>query len=188
MKKYRLTNRGKIVIAAFCTILLLFIITGGSLLRDKTPTVQDYDIPDVAEQPQTPVVPETPPLIGDEKEPWRDQKVMVFFEANKTGFEVSYEDALNLFVQSALEHKDVQIRIEGNCATLFSDLSKQQKSINYNISQLRAQAVAKYLTSKGIGAEKLIVAANGSDKPLKDNSSAEGRKFNRRVDVFFVNK
>ncbi len=188
MKKYRLTNKGKVVIAVLCTILLLFIITGGSLLRDKAPTAQDYDIPDVAEKPPTSVVPEVPPVIADEEEPWRDQKVTVFFEANKTGFEASYEDALNLFVQSALEHKDVQIQIEGNCATIFSNLSKQQKSINYNISQLRAQAIANYLANKGIGAEKLIVVANGSDKPLKDNSSAEGRKLNRRVDVFFVNK
>lgn len=188
MRKYRLTNKGKIVIVVLCTIFILFIIIGTSLLKDKAPIAQDYDIPDVAEQPQIPEIPEAPPVIAQAEDTWRDQKVTVFFEANKTGFAGTYEEALNLFVQSALQHQDVQIQIEGNCATLFSHLNKQQKSINYDISLSRAQTIANYLKNKGIGAEKLIVIANGSDKPLKDNSSAEGRKYNRRVDVFFVSK
>jgi hypothetical protein len=52
---------------------------------------------------------------------------------------------------------------------------------NKGLSERRAQAVADYLTSNGIGAHRLTVKGYGQDNPVADNKTAEGRAHNRRV-------
>ena len=56
-------------------------------------------------------------------------------------------------------------------------------SAKYNqaLSERRAQAVADYLTSNGIGAHRLTVKGYGEDNPVADNKTREGRAHNRRV-------
>lgn len=53
---------------------------------------------------------------------------------------------------------------------------------NINLSQERADAVKKYLIGKNIPATRLNTAGLGSEKPVADNSTAEGRKKNRRIE------
>lgn len=53
---------------------------------------------------------------------------------------------------------------------------------NLILSQNRAEAVKKYLTAKNIPAEKLTTSGLGSEKPVADNSTPEGRKKNRRIE------
>jgi OOP family OmpA-OmpF porin len=52
---------------------------------------------------------------------------------------------------------------------------------NQGLSERRAQAVADYLTSNGIGVHRLTVKGYGADNPVADNKTAEGRAHNRRV-------
>jgi outer membrane protein OmpA-like peptidoglycan-associated protein len=40
-----------------------------------------------------------------------------------------------------------------------------------------------YLTSRGIGADRLSSQGYGSSRPIADNASAEGRANNRRVEI-----
>jgi OOP family OmpA-OmpF porin len=56
-------------------------------------------------------------------------------------------------------------------------------SAKYNqaLSERRAQAVADYLASNGIGEHRMTVKGYGQDRPVADNSTAEGRAHNRRV-------
>lgn len=187
MVKYKLTKKGKIVIVTFCTFILLCISTGIFFNKKDATNYYDYSKPNNDNQQNATTPPPSPPPIRVEKEdPWEKSKVTVYFKANMSGFDTEYQDALNIFSEAALQHEAVKIQVEGNCATLFP-ASKKQKSINYNLSMLRAQSIANYLKSKGIKTERLVIVGNGSDKPLKDNSSPEGRKLNRRVDVFFLN-
>jgi OOP family OmpA-OmpF porin len=52
---------------------------------------------------------------------------------------------------------------------------------NQGLSERRAQAVADYLTSNGIGAHRLTVKGYGEENPVADNKTREGRAHNRRV-------
>ncbi|MDF2840648.1 MAG: cell envelope biosis protein OmpA [Clostridia bacterium] len=185
MIKYKLTKKGKIVILMLCAFIIFFIALGGSI-NNNVPKYDDYSKPSNDEQQQA-TTPEPPPVIVEEEEPWKDQRVAVFFEANMTSLNKQFYDALNGFSDIALQYDNIGIQVEGNCATLFPT-NQKQKSINYNLSLLRAQAIVDYMKSRGISSERFTVIANGSDKPLKDNSSLENRKLNRRVDVFFVNR
>ncbi|MGB9407170.1 MAG: OmpA family protein [Terracidiphilus sp.] len=55
---------------------------------------------------------------------------------------------------------------------------------NYELSQRRADAVVQYLASKyDVPAHRFYLIGIGKDKEVASNSTAEGRKQNRRVEV-----
>ena len=55
---------------------------------------------------------------------------------------------------------------------------------NYDLSQRRADAVVQYLASKyGIAAHRFYLVGIGKDKEVAPNTTADGRRQNRRVDV-----
>ncbi|MBI4646156.1 MAG: OmpA family protein, partial [Bacteroidia bacterium] len=58
--------------------------------------------------------------------------------------------------------------------------------INLKLSQDRANAVAKYLLSKGVPAEQIISNGYGDTKPIVPNDTEEGRQKNRRVEFKIV--
>jgi OOP family OmpA-OmpF porin len=57
---------------------------------------------------------------------------------------------------------------------------------NMGLSSRRAQAVADYLVSTGVDANKLRVAGRGMNDPIASNDTDEGRARNRRVDIIVV--
>ena len=49
----------------------------------------------------------------------------------------------------------------------------------------RAKSVSNYLKSLGVSASQIkMVDGQGSTNPVADNATAEGRKQNRRVEVY----
>ena len=54
---------------------------------------------------------------------------------------------------------------------------------NNELSLRRATAVRDYLISQGVAASTIDVAGFGSSRPEADNSTAEGRARNRRVEI-----
>jgi len=50
----------------------------------------------------------------------------------------------------------------------------------------RALQVGRWLQAEGIACERMLVAGFGEGKPVADNSTAEGKAQNRRVDVFIA--
>lgn len=54
---------------------------------------------------------------------------------------------------------------------------------NQDLSQRRAQAVRDYLVSRGIAADRVKAEGFGPSRPMGENTSAEGRANNRRVEI-----
>jgi OOP family OmpA-OmpF porin len=55
---------------------------------------------------------------------------------------------------------------------------------NYDLSERRADAVVQYLASKyGVAAHRFYLIGIGKDKEVAPNTTAEGRKQNRRVEI-----
>jgi len=52
-----------------------------------------------------------------------------------------------------------------------------------NLSVERAKSIAQELVKRGIKEGRLICKGSGSTKPIADNSTAEGKKINRRVEI-----
>lgn len=54
---------------------------------------------------------------------------------------------------------------------------------NRQLSQRRADAVARYLESKGVAQARVMTAAGGEEHPIASNATEQGRAANRRVEV-----
>jgi outer membrane protein OmpA-like peptidoglycan-associated protein len=61
--------------------------------------------------------------------------------------------------------------------------SRGNAAHNQTLSTNRAQAVAGYLASQGIAANRIRTRGVGSSQPIADNNSEEGRANNRRVEI-----
>ena len=70
-----------------------------------------------------------------------------------------------------------QILIEGHTAKTGNDKGEM------NLSVERAKSIAQELVKRGINEGRLICKGSGSTKPIADNSTAEGKKINRRVEI-----
>jgi OmpA-OmpF porin, OOP family len=57
---------------------------------------------------------------------------------------------------------------------------------NLRLSERRAAAVKAYLVGKGLDAAMISTDAKGELEPVADNTSAEGRRRNRRAEVVFT--
>lgn len=78
------------------------------------------------------------------------------------------------------------IRIEGHTDTL--PISNTKFKSNWELSVLRATNVAEILIADaGIKPERISVLGYGEFRPIADNSTAEGRAKNRRVDIVIMN-
>lgn len=56
-------------------------------------------------------------------------------------------------------------------------------ALNRQLSQRRAEAVMKYLVSKGANPANLTARGYGPDQPVADNRTEQGRSANRRVEL-----
>jgi len=56
-------------------------------------------------------------------------------------------------------------------------------SYRERISEARARAVSAYLGSRGVAMDHITVESYGSERPLASNSTADGRRLNRRAEV-----
>jgi OmpA-OmpF porin, OOP family len=72
---------------------------------------------------------------------------------------------------------DIKISVEGHTD---SDGSNES---NLKLSEARAKAVVEAITKGGIDAARLSSAGFGEEKPIADNSTAEGKAKNRRVEL-----
>jgi outer membrane protein OmpA-like peptidoglycan-associated protein len=83
-------------------------------------------------------------------------------------------------VADALVAKGNDVVVEG-----YTD-SKGSQSKNMDLSQRRAESVRTYLVSRGFPSEKIQARGMGPDRPVADNTSAEGRANNRRVEIIIA--
>jgi len=57
---------------------------------------------------------------------------------------------------------------------------------NMTLSLGRAEAVKTYIVSRGVSASRITTKGYGFTKPIADNSKAEGRAKNRRIEFVRV--
>jgi outer membrane protein OmpA-like peptidoglycan-associated protein len=77
------------------------------------------------------------------------------------------------------------LKDQGYKSLLVEGHTDSQGSADKNqlLSQQRASSVRSYLVSQGIPSDKIRAEGLGSSRPVADNSTAEGRANNRRVEI-----
>jgi outer membrane protein OmpA-like peptidoglycan-associated protein len=80
-----------------------------------------------------------------------------------------------------LQYPDRDIMIAGHTALAGTSAGRMTLSIE------RAQAVADYLLSKEVRtADRMVIRGYGAEKPIADNSTQEGMRKNRRVEIILL--
>jgi outer membrane protein OmpA-like peptidoglycan-associated protein len=106
------------------------------------------------------------------------ENVVVTFGFDKAVLTKEDRDQLDGFAAQLGQAKGYILEVTGGTDSAGS------AQYNYELSQRRADAVVQYLASKyGIPAHRFYLIGIGKDKQVAPNTTAEGRKLNRRVEV-----
>ncbi len=103
----------------------------------------------------------------------------ILFATNKSTLNTASKDALTKFASNMADMKDTDLTIFGHTDNTGT------AAVNEKLSLERAQSVANFL--KGCGMENaMTVEGKSFNEPVADNSTEEGRKLNRRVEVYIT--
>jgi outer membrane protein OmpA-like peptidoglycan-associated protein len=100
----------------------------------------------------------------------------ILFETGKAVLTKSSFSELDHLLEILKDNPNMKIEISGHTDNTGS------AAINTRLSGERAKTVVDYLTGKGIDRTRLTSKGYGSTQPVADNSTAQGRAKNRRVE------
>jgi len=101
----------------------------------------------------------------------------VYFNENKTNIDPVAAKALDRDAMILKDNPGIKVEIGGHTDAVGSEIAKQK------ISEKRAESAKKYLMDKfNISGDRMSIKGYGSQKPIADNKSKEGRAKNRRVE------
>lgn len=101
----------------------------------------------------------------------------VYFNTAKADLKSESFKPLAEVIAIMQEYPDVLLTVEGHTDNQGS------AEMNKGLSQRRAATVVRYLTSKGIAADRLSSAGYGLERPIATNTTPAGRALNRRVEM-----
>ena len=99
------------------------------------------------------------------------------FAAGSATIQASSHAVLDRMAHTAIDCGTLRFRITGH-----TDGGAVERGLA-RLSQDRAEAVANYLTNKGIARERLFTVGAGSSQPAADASTSEGQARNRRIEI-----
>ena len=109
-----------------------------------------------------------------------DENSGVYFDTNKYNINSASQATLDKLISVLKEYPDTNILVVGHTDSTGS------AEYNMTLSKNRAYSVTNYFTSKGLNSSRFTTNWFGEEQPLHDNSTAEGRAKNRRVNVAIV--
>ena len=136
-----------------------------------------------------PSVNKTPSEIKIEKEKYTrnrtpidasNSKEVIHFEFDSFTLDETNQNLLKNFITVCQSNSATQILLDGFACNIGSDQA------NYEVSEARAKMVEQYLRKNGIEpGVKILISSYGSEYPVADNATKEGRAQNRRVVITF---
>jgi OmpA-OmpF porin, OOP family len=165
--------------------------------QEEVVTPADTVEPTPPAQTETPVTTETPPKAAAEEflsdptdsPPPEKAKLSIendaftlpgsiSFESGGPRIRKESESTLEALAGYLVSRADVTtVRVEGHTAK-DGDEAKNQA-----LSEARAMAVARWLKLRGVDCKRIVAVGFGSNKPVADNASADGKTKNTRIVV-----
>ena len=99
------------------------------------------------------------------------------FQTNSYMLDSSIYKTLNGVAKILVEYPETQLVIDGHTDSTGSESYNQQLSLQ------RAGSVQAYLMGQDVAPKRLAVRGFGEAAPICDNSTAQGRTCNRRVEI-----
>ena len=158
-------------------------VKAGDLLKNEgmfDQFVKDVFYEDV-EEPAA-IVEETVEVVEEPAEviPERIALRGVQFDFDSPNIKPASIPVLNENVMLLRQHPEVHMVIEAHTDSMGSE------DYNSMLSFKRAEAIYNYFVSQGISANRMKAIGRGETMPIADNSTAEGRAINRRVEIQII--
>jgi outer membrane protein OmpA-like peptidoglycan-associated protein/LysM repeat protein len=101
----------------------------------------------------------------------------IYFDSDATAIRSEGVVTLNKLIELYRKNPEIEIEIHAHAD------SQGEHDYNHKLSDLRGDAVYKYLVEHGVDETALTVYYNGEGDPVASNLTAYGRAFNRRVEL-----
>ncbi|MFZ2296246.1 MAG: OmpA family protein [Polaromonas sp.] len=102
----------------------------------------------------------------------------VSFDVGQSAIKSNFAPVLTHFATSLNQNPITTVTIIGHTDNTGSD------AINNPLSVNRANAARDYLVARGVAAQRIATDGRGEREPIADNSTAQGRAKNRRVEIY----
>jgi outer membrane protein OmpA-like peptidoglycan-associated protein len=102
------------------------------------------------------------------------------FESGKDIIRTTSYASLDELAALLKKHPEWGLKISGHTDNVGNPAA------NLTLSKKRAEAVKKYLVSKGVNADHLKTEWYGQTRPIAPNTTPEGRQKNRRVEMLII--
>ena len=136
-----------------------------------------YDYEDFC--PNAPGSPETkgcPEINSEVRNVLNQAMAAIRFENGKATIKSTSYEMLDVLADLFIDNPEYKVEVQGHT----DDLG--QHDFNLDLSNRRAHSVRTYLVNKGVPASQLTARGYGSDMPITDNNTKEGRELNSRVE------
>ena len=104
----------------------------------------------------------------------------ITFATDSSDLNAQFFAVLNSVAKVLTEFDKTIVEVAGHTDSTGSD------EYNQALSERRASSVARYLQNQGINPQRMITIGLGESMPVADNSTADGRQLNRRVELTMV--
>ena len=102
----------------------------------------------------------------------------ISFATGRSDISGSFAPILTHFATSLNQNPVTTVTIIGHTDSTGSD------AINNPLSVDRANSTRSYLISRGVASNRIVTEGRGAREPVADNSTAQGRSKNRRVEIY----
>jgi outer membrane protein OmpA-like peptidoglycan-associated protein len=101
----------------------------------------------------------------------------ITFRTDSSDLNAQFFEVLNSVATIVNEFEQTVVEVAGHTDSTGSDQYNQQ------LSERRADAVASYLKTRSVRADRIITVGEGEKRPIASNDTEVGRQQNRRVEL-----
>ncbi len=105
---------------------------------------------------------------------------LVLFGSGSAEIDPQFTPLLDLGIMLLGQNPQVTITVTGHTDSQGNDFD------NLALSQERVQAILNYWTRAGVDPNRITIIGKGEAEPIDDNTTPEGRQFNRRVEFIIA--
>jgi outer membrane protein OmpA-like peptidoglycan-associated protein len=102
----------------------------------------------------------------------------VSFDVGRSDIKPELRTVLDQFATGLKAQPRTLVRIVGHTDSTGTD------AVNQPLSLKRAESVKNYVEDRGVSGARIEAVGRGEHEPVADNTTAEGRAKNRRVEIF----
>jgi peptidoglycan-associated lipoprotein len=107
-------------------------------------------------------------------------KRSVYYDFDMYNIREEFQPSIEAHAKFLVEHKELRVRIEGNCD------ERGSREYNLALGQRRADSVKRALTLLGVTPKQIETVSFGSEKPRATGSNEEAWAENRRSDIVYI--